>query len=263
VVEVGRLPVGALRRSDHSLARTEGIVAALQTKKVGVHFAGLRALDQVDLALEEGAILGLVGPNGAGKTTLVNVMSGFQPPSRGELFLAGSAITGFPPERLARLGIARTFQSVRLFRRLSVIENVEVAALSHVPHRRGARESTREALAFIGLEPLMHRRAGALAYADERRVGIARALALRPRFLLLDEPAAGMTEPECDELARVIALIPERFGCGVLLIEHNIAVVTAVCRDLHVLDNGRTLASGPVAAVRNLPEVIDAYFGTV
>jgi branched-chain amino acid transport system ATP-binding protein len=237
-------------------------VATLQTKGVSVQFAGLGALDQVDLALEEGAILGLVGPNGAGKTTLVNVMSGFQPPSRGDLFLAGRAVTGLTPERLARLGIARTFQSVRLFRRLSVLENVEVAALTHVRRRRDAREATSEALAFIGLEELMHRRAGALAYADERRVGIARALALRPRFLLLDEPAAGMTEAECDELARVIALIPERFGCGVLLIEHNIGVVTAVCRDLHVLDNGRTLASGPVDAVRNLPEVIDAYFGT-
>jgi branched-chain amino acid transport system ATP-binding protein len=219
-------------------------------------------LDQVDLALEEGSILGLVGPNGAGKTTLVNVMSGFQPPSQGDLFLAAKPITGLPPERLARLGIARTFQSVRLFRRLSVLENVEIAALNHVRHRRRAREAAREALAFIGLEQLVQRRAGALAYADERRVGIARALALRPRFLLLDEPAAGMTETECDELARVIALIPERYGCGVLLIEHNIGVVTAVCRDLHVLDNGRTLACGPVATVRNLPEVIDAYFGT-
>lgn len=237
-------------------------MAALQTKRVSVHFAGLSALDQVDLALEEGAILGLVGPNGAGKTTLVNVMSGFQQPSRGDLFLAEGAITGLPPERLARLGIARTFQSVRLFRKLSVLENVEVAALSHVHRRRRAQEATREALAFIGLESLMHRRAGALSYADERRVGIARALALRPRFLLLDEPAAGMTEEECDELARVIALIPERFGCGVLLIEHNISVVTAVCRELHVLDNGRTLASGPVDDVRRNREVIDAYFGT-
>ena len=237
-------------------------MAVLQTKEVSVHFAGLGALEQVDLALEEGAILGLVGPNGAGKTTLVNVMSGFQPPSQGDLFLAGSRVTGLPPERLARLGIARTFQSVRLFRRLSVLENVEVAAMTHVQRRRDAREATREALDFIGLKELTHRRAGALAYADERRVGIARALALRPRFLLLDEPAAGMTEAECDELAHVIAEIPKRFGCGVLLIEHNIDVVTAVCRDLHVLDNGRTLASGPVDTVRKLPEVIDAYFGT-
>jgi branched-chain amino acid transport system ATP-binding protein len=240
----------------------EGIVAVLQTKGVSVHFAGVGALDQVDLALEEGAILGLVGPNGAGKTTLVNVMSGFQLPSQGDLLLEGSPITGLPPERLARLGIARTFQSVRLFRRLSVLENVEVAAMTHVQRRRDAREATREALDFIGLKELVHRRAGALAYADERRVGIARALALTPRFLLLDEPAAGMTEVECDELAHVVAQIPKRFGCGVLLIEHNIDVVTAVCRDLHVLDNGRTLASGPVDVVRNLPEVIDAYFGT-
>ena len=236
-------------------------MAVLQTKEVSVHFAGLGALEQVDLALEEGAILGLVGPNGAGKNHPRQCHERLPAAKPRGLFLAGSRITGLAPERLARLGIARTFQSVRLFRRLSVLENVEVAALTHV-RRRDAREATREALDFIGLKELTHRRAGALAYADERRVGIARALALRPRFLLLDEPAAGMTEAECDELAHVIAEIPKRFGCGVLLIEHNIDVVTAVCRDLHVLDNGRTLASGPVDAVRNLPEVIDAYFGT-
>jgi branched-chain amino acid transport system ATP-binding protein len=125
-----------------------------------------------------------------------------------------------------------------------------------------ARDAARGALAFLGLDSLSHRRAGALAYADERRVGMARALALRPRFLLLDEPAAGMDDPECDMLAHLIARIPREFNCGVLLIEHNIPVVTAVCRDLHVLNNGRTLASGPIDAVRNNPEVVAAYFGT-
>jgi branched-chain amino acid transport system ATP-binding protein len=237
-------------------------VSTLKTKGVSVRFAGLSALDGVDIVLKERSILGLVGPNGAGKTTLVNVMSGFQKPSRGELILGDDPVTGLAPERLARMGIARTFQSVRLFRGLSVFENVEVATLSGRWRRQGAQGAARESLAFIGLEPLMHRRAGALAYADERRVGIARALALRPRFLLLDEPAAGMTDSECEELGHVIARIPERFGCGVLLIEHNISVVTAVCRDLHVLNNGRTLAIGPVEVVRKNPEVIDAYFGS-
>ena len=237
-------------------------MTSLETSKVSVHFDGLRALESVDLALAEDNILGLVGPNGAGKTTLVNVMSGFQKPSQGELILNGRSITAMSPDQLARQGVARTFQSVRLFRRLSVLENVVVSGLAR--HRRMAQalDAARAALAFLGLESLSHRRAGALAYADERRVGMARALALRPRFLLLDEPAAGMDEPECDMLARLIARIPHEFNCGVLLIEHNITVVTAVCRDLHVLNNGRTLASGPIDVVRNNPEVVAAYFGT-
>ncbi len=236
-------------------------MTSLQTSKVSVHFDGLRALESVDIVLAEGNILGLVGPNGAGKTTLVNVMSGFQKPSEGDLMLGGQTVTDISPERLAKQGVARTFQSVRLFRRLSVFDNVIVAALAHHPRMAQAREAARAALAFLGLETLSHRRAGALAYADERRVGMARALALRPRFLLLDEPAAGMDDAECDSLAHLIARIPREFNCGVLLIEHNISVVTSVCRDLHVLNNGRTLASGPIEKVRNDPEVVAAYFG--
>jgi len=237
-------------------------VTSLQTSKVSVHFDGLRALESVDLVLTEDNILGLVGPNGAGKTTLVNVMSGFQKPSEGELILNGRSITAMSPDQLARQGVARTFQSVRLFRRLSVLDNVVVSGLAHQRRMAQALDAARAALAFLGLESLSHRRAGALAYADERRVGMARALALRPRFLLLDEPAAGMDDPECDILARLIARIPREFNCGVLLIEHNITVVTAVCRELHVLNNGRTLASGSIDAVRNNPEVVAAYFGT-
>ena len=237
-------------------------MTSLQTSKVSVRFDGLSALEGVDLVLTEGNILGLVGPNGAGKTTLVNVMSGFQKPTQGELILNGKSVTATSPDRLAKQGVARTFQSVRLFRRLSVLDNVTISALAHHRRMAHAREAARGALAFLGLELISHRRAGALAYADERRVGIARALALRPRFLLLDEPAAGMDDAECDTLAHLIARIPGEFNCGVLLIEHNISVVTTVCRDLHVLNNGRTLASGPIDAVRNNPEVVAAYFGT-
>jgi branched-chain amino acid transport system ATP-binding protein len=233
----------------------------LEVLAVSVQFDGLRALDAVSLRLAQQEILGLLGPNGAGKTTLANVMSGYQKPSHGNLFLNDEIVSGLKPEALARLGVARTFQSVRLFRRLTVLENVEAAALTRHSRRTRAQTAAREALRYIGLEAVAHRRADALPYADERRVGIARALALEPRFLLLDEPAAGMTEPECADLARLIQHLPEKFGCGVLLIEHNISFVMAVCSALHVLNNGRTLAAGPTEQVRRDPEVIAAYLG--
>jgi branched-chain amino acid transport system ATP-binding protein len=236
-------------------------VLKLETQAVGVRFDGLSALDQVSLTLAQKEILGLLGPNGAGKTTLANVMSGYQRPTHGKLLLNDEIVSSLKPEALARRGVARTFQSVRLFRRLTVFENVEAAALTCHSGRTRARNAAWEALRYIGLEQVAHRRADALPYADERRVGIARALALEPRFLLLDEPAAGMTEPECAELSRLIQHLPEKFGCGVLLIEHNISVVMAVCRVLHVLNNGRTLAFGPTEQVRRDPEVIAAYLG--
>jgi branched-chain amino acid transport system ATP-binding protein len=237
-------------------------VSVLQVQGVSVHFQGLKALDGVDLSLSQGEVLGLLGPNGAGKTTLINVMTGYVRPSEGRMLLGGEEVSGITPEALARRGVVRTFQSVRLFRRLSVLENVEIAALTLHPRRAHARDAARRVLAFIGLEQFAHRRAGALAYADERRVGIARALALEPRFLLLDEPAAGMTEAECEALSHLIAQLPQRLGCGVLLIEHNVSVVIAVCRDIHVLDNGRTLAVGAIDTVRKDPAVIAAYLGT-
>jgi branched-chain amino acid transport system ATP-binding protein len=237
-------------------------VSVLQVQGVSVHFQGLKALDRVDLSLSQGEVLGLLGPNGAGKTTLINVMTGYVRPSEGRMLLGGEEVSGITPEALARRGVVRTFQSVRLFRRLSVLENVEIAALTLHPRRAHARDAARRVLAFIGLEQFAHRRAGALAYADERRVGIARALALEPRFLLLDEPAAGMTEAECEALSHLIAQLPQRLGCGVLLIEHNVSVVIAVCRDIHVLDNGRTLAVGAIDTVRKDPAVIAAYLGT-
>jgi branched-chain amino acid transport system ATP-binding protein len=237
-------------------------VSVLQMKSISVQFQGLKALDRVDLTLSRGEILGLLGPNGAGKTTLINVMTGFVRPSEGQMLLGGEVVSGLTPEALARRGVARTFQSVRLFRRLSVLENVEIAALTLHRRRARARHAARQALAFTGLEQFAHRRAGALAYADERRVGIARALALEPQFLLLDEPAAGMTEAECETLSNLITQLPQRFSCGVLLIEHNVSVVIAVCREIHVLDNGRTLASGAINIVRRDPAVIAAYLGT-
>ncbi|MFC3722051.1 ABC transporter ATP-binding protein [Neoaquamicrobium sediminum] len=236
-------------------------VHKLETHDVSVLFDGLKALESITISLEQNEILGLLGPNGAGKTTLVNVMSGYLRPTHGSLLLDNVTVNRLPPEELAHRGVARTFQSVRLFRRLTVFENVEAAALTRHARRGAARDAAQEALSYVGLEEVAQRRADALPYAHERRVGIARALALEPRFLLLDEPAAGMTELECDELARLIQQLPSKFGCGVLLIEHNMGVVMTVCQRLHVLNNGRTLATGPSEIVRRDPEVIDAYLG--
>jgi branched-chain amino acid transport system ATP-binding protein len=237
-------------------------MTALMTRGIEVSFDGLHVLKGIDLHLNQGEVLGLLGPNGAGKTTMVNVLTGFQAPAAGVVTLDGEVVTGTSPAKLASLGIARTFQSVRLFKRLTVLENIEVAALARHRHRKQARQAAMAAASFMDLLPLLHRQAGSLPYVDERRVGIARALALAPRHLLLDEPAAGMTDGECDKLVHTISRLTTEFGCGVLLIEHNMTVVMSVCSRLHVLNNGLTLAVGEAAAVRANPAVVAAYMGT-
>ncbi len=236
-------------------------MTALVTRGIEVSFGGLQVLKGIDLQLKQGEILGLLGPNGAGKTTMVNVLTGFQTPVAGVVTLNDEVVSGRSPAIMASLGIARTFQSVRLFKRLTVLENIEVAAQAKYRHRKQAHQAALAAARYMGLETLLDRQAGALPYVDERRVGMARALALAPRYLLLDEPAAGMTEGECDTLVDLISGLPSEFGCGVLLIEHNMSVVMSVCSQLQVLNNGNTLAVGEAAAVRANPEVISAYMG--
>jgi branched-chain amino acid transport system ATP-binding protein len=233
----------------------------LAIEGVTVQFQGLRALDSVDLRLADRQILGLLGPNGAGKSTLVNVISGFQKPAAGHVRLDGEDVSNLSAERRARRGIARTFQSVRLFRRLTVFENIEVSVLACGKGDGQAGKVARAALDFVGLGGMADRVAGELPYAHERRVGIARALATGPRFLLLDEPAAGMTDVECQELVQIVRRLPEAYGCAVLLIEHNMNVVTELCSELHVLNGGRTLAVGPAEAVMRNPDVVAAYLG--
>jgi branched-chain amino acid transport system ATP-binding protein len=232
------------------------------TRGVEVRFDGLHVLKGIDLHLQQGEVLGLLGPNGAGKTTMVNVLTGFQAPAAGVVTLDSEEVTGKSPAMLASLGIARTFQSVRLFKRLTVLENIEVAAQARHRTRAQAQLAALNAARYMDLLPMLHAPAGSLPYVDERRVGIARALALAPRHLLLDEPAAGMTEGECDKLVHTISRLPAEFGCGVLLIEHNMAVVMGVCSRLQVLNNGQTLAVGDAATVRSNPAVIAAYMGT-
>jgi branched-chain amino acid transport system ATP-binding protein len=222
----------------------------------------LKALDAVNLTLSKGQILGLLGPNGAGKTTLVNVLSGFQKPAAGLVKLDDEDLTGRAPEKFASRSVARTFQSVRLFKKLGVRENVEVAALAVHVTRREAKAAVDEAIDFSGLSEYAHRQAGALPYPLERLVGIARAMVLRPDFVLLDEPAAGMTDAESGHLVELIKRLPTQFDWGVLLIEHNMAVVMNACRQLHVLDGGRALAQGEMAAVLDDPAVTSAYLGS-
>ena len=229
----------------------------LSTRSVSMRFGGITALEDVSLILERGQILGLLGPNGAGKTTLVNVLTGFAQPTNGAVLLDGAPVTGMRPDQLALRGIARTFQSVRLFKRMSVLQNVLVPAYA----RHGGREAAERALDFVGISTLAARQAGSLPYTQERLVGLARALALEPAFLLMDEPAAGMNDSEGAQLVDLIRRIPPAYGCGLLLIEHNMPVVMAVCSDLHVLRQGRTLVRGTRDEVRTNREFIDSYLG--
>jgi branched-chain amino acid transport system ATP-binding protein len=228
---------------------------------ISVAFDGLRAISSVSLVLHKGEILGLIGPNGAGKTTLVNCLTGFQPTTEGRIQLNGKDATRWTAADFRKNGVARTFQSGRLFREMSVLENVEVTGVALGLSRRAARREALDLLHWMGIAGCAEQLAGTLPYTDERRVGIARALLVKPDFLLLDEPAAGMSDHECEELTGLIRAVLKEHGCGILLIEHNMAVVLEICNRVHVLDGGRTLAQGSPAEVRKDQAVIDAYLG--
>ena len=225
-------------------------------------FEGLRALDDVSLRVGKGEILGLIGPNGSGKTTLINVVTGVLPPSAGRVFASDLEITGLPSFKVARAGVARTFQTVRLFRDLTVWENVEVAALSVGKPRGAARALAEAAITELGLEAWRDQLASILSYGDNRRVEVARALAMAPDFLLLDEPAAGLNEEESDELLNILAPIPENRDLGMLVIDHDMHLIMRLCHRIHVLNYGRTIAEGSPEEVRQIPEVVEAYLGS-
>ncbi len=234
----------------------------LRADKVSVAFAGLKALSEVDLAITPGLIMGLIGPNGAGKTTLVNVLTGFQAPTGGAVTLNGASLTGLPPHLIRRRGIARTFQGGRLFRDLPVIDNLEVTGVGLGQSRAVAVAEAHAMLGWMGLAPLADRIAGALPYTDERRVAIGRALIGKPAFVLLDEPAAGMSAPEAADLAALIRRIAGEMGCGVLLIEHNVGLVLDLCDHIVVLDSGAVIERGDPATIRGSEKVRHAYMGT-
>lgn len=234
----------------------------LRATDITVRFGGVRAIENVSMALQRSEILGLIGPNGAGKTTMVNVLSGFQKPHSGAVAIVGER-TGFQrADNLARNGVVRTFQAVRLFPGITVSENLEVGLGSRGMGRAAARRRAAELLDYMGLGAKAHRLGNALSYGDERRVGIARALALQPNFLLLDEPAAGLNIGEAEALGELIRRIRTDFSCGVLVIEHNMKLVMGLCERLHVLASGRTIAEGSPAHVLEDTGFRSAYLGT-
>jgi branched-chain amino acid transport system ATP-binding protein len=242
-------------------ASSAPLSSSLQVDQVTVDFQGLRAVEDVTLHVSRGEILGLIGPNGAGKTTLVNVLTGFQPISAGAVTLSGASVTAWPAWRRARAGLARTFQNVLLFPKLSVVENVEAGALAMGESRPAARARALEVLEWLELSHLARQIADTLPFGAERRIGIGRAIAADPDFLLMDEPAAGLNDAECHELAGLIRRIRIEMGCGILLIEHRMSLVFQLCDRVQVLEQGRTIATGTPAGIRQDARVRNAYLG--
>jgi len=248
----------------------------LETRNLGVRFGGLQALEAIDLQVNQGEIFGLLGPNGAGKTTLFNLISGVTAATGGEVLWRGARISGLDPNRIARLGIARTFQNLRLFHSLNCCDNVLVglhrqarlpwaAALlgSGLARRRQheLRERAQQLLELLEIGHLAEQNAADLAYGDRRRLEMARALANDPELLLLDEPAAGMNPGEKDELKGLIRRIRDQFNLTILIIEHHVPLMLGLCDRLAVLNFGRRIALGSPEAVRQNPAVIEAYLG--
>lgn len=234
----------------------------IAARGITVDFDGLRALENVDLDLARGEVLGLIGPNGAGKTTFLNVLTGFQPPTSGSVCLRGTDITRWAPHRRSGAGLARTFQDVRLFPRLTVRENLEVAGLAAGLSSRVARERVTNALEAAGLGLLVHRRANEIPYGSGHRLAVVRALVSEPAFIFLDEPAAGLNEEESDDLLDMVRAMAAEQSCGVLVVEHDMRFVMGLCDRIHVLDQGRTISVGPPDAIRVDQEVVRAYLGT-
>jgi branched-chain amino acid transport system permease protein len=239
-----------------------GSAGSLRAAGISLSFSGLHVLRGVGLELPHGEALGLIGPNGAGKTTLVNVLSGFQAPDSGSVLLEGADVTGSSPARLARAGLGRTFQAALPFAGLTVVESVAVGAMGVGVGRRRAVDVAADVLERLGLGEQAQSPAGLQPPGSQRLLGIARALATGPRYLLLDEPAAGLNDEECRELVAILRGVIQDFGCAILLIEHDMNVVMDLCSRVQVLDDGETVAVGSPEEIQADPAVVEAYLGT-
>jgi branched-chain amino acid transport system ATP-binding protein len=250
----------------------------LRTEQLSMEFGGLRAVSDLELSISEGEIIGLIGPNGAGKTTVFNVITGVYSPTTGKVIFDGQDITGWRPDQVTAQGIARTFQNIRLFNTMSVLENVMIAkhvrlkatlgeAILGLPRYGRQRhqhiQECMELLAKVQLDDVAHEQATSLPYGKQRRLEIARALATEPKLLLLDEPAAGMNPQESLELMEFVERIRNEFDLTVFMIEHHMEVVMGVCQRIYVLDYGVNLAVGSPEEIQNNQQVVEAYLGAV
>ncbi|MCQ2431110.1 MAG: ABC transporter ATP-binding protein [Clostridia bacterium] len=250
----------------------------LETKHLGIRFGGLKAANDVNIRIRKNQIYGLIGPNGAGKTTIFNMVTGVYTPTEGEIYLDGERIDGLTQETINHKGIARTFQNIRLFNNMTVVRNVMVGLHNKSEYKTGLfttifrlpkhfrvehemREEAKRLLALFGLEEERNELASNLPYGKQRKLEIARALATGPKLLLLDEPAAGMNPQETDELTETIRRVRDEFDMTILLIEHDMSLVSGICDEVTVLNFGTTLAQGNVSDALSDPEVIRAYLG--